>query len=258
MSATTVESNFLEQPKTPFSQTELPCGYLNPDDNKLYKTVSLREISGEEEDLLASDKLPVHKRLRMVLERCIEGFDGLPKEKKREAVGKLPLIDSLHLLIQLRTISLGKDYTFEIQCPACSKKSMQTVDLGDIRAKDLPEDCSQRVFESDLPKSKSKIRWGVMCVENEDKIAGMKQNKDALSLMILSRVHDINGQPPTLQKIKQLPLLDRNYLREQFAEHEGTLDDKIEFTCPHCGEYAESEIDIGQVGFFFPSGVSKR
>lgn len=248
----------LENAQTSVDGFDLPSGYLDEDGN-VHKYIMMREITGEEEDILASRKMLIHKRLQMILERCTEGFGNLHKSDISKAIKKLPIVDRLLMLIKLRAISLGEMYSFETTCPqaACQMKSRMSVNLNEIEARGIL-DPKKRHFEVTLPKSKLKVRWAIMDGTGEDKLAGMQQSKDSASLMILGRLLEIGTEPPTIDKIKSLPMADRDFLRGEFQQHEGSLDDKIEIDCPFCGEHYETEIDIGQPSFFFPAGTSKR
>jgi hypothetical protein len=248
----------LESPQSSVEGFKLPSGYLD-DEGVVHDQIVMSEITGEEEDILASRKMLIHKRLQAVLERCTVSLGDVPKGDIGKALKKLPVVDRLYMLIKLRAISLGNMYTFKTACPqeACKMESRMTVDLDELVATGL-KDPKKRHFEVVLPKSKKKVRWAVMDGSGEDKLSGMQQSKDSASLMILGRVLEIGTEPPSLDKIKSLPMADRDFLRGQFQEQEGSLDDKIEIDCPFCGEHYETDIDIGQPSFFFPAGSSKR
>lgn len=252
------EVKAIETPKSDVDGFELPSGYLD-ENGGVHKMVHLREITGEEEDILASQKLAIHKRLQRVLERCVTKFEGVDDAKKGEAVRQLPLMDRYALLIRLRTISLGNDYTFETECTnqSCQKNLRQFVELDSIVVHGL-KDPKERAFTETLPKTKKTVRWGVMTGTGEDKLSGLEQHKDSLSLMILARVQELDGEVPNLGMIKGMPLADRDFLRGRFMEQEGSMDDVVDVECPHCGNEFKTEIEIGQAGFFFPAGMSKR
>lgn len=252
------EVKAVETPKTAVDGFELPSGYLDEQGN-VHKSVHLREITGEEEDILASKKLAVHKRLQRVLERCITQIDGVEDAKKNDAIKNLPLMDRYALLIRLRTISLGNDYTFETECTneSCQKVLRQFVELDSIVVHGMREP-KTRVFSETLPKTGQAARWSVMTGTGEDKLSGLEQHKDSLSLMILARLQELGGEIPNLGMIKALPMADRDYLRGRFMEEEGSMDDEVDVECSHCGNEFKTEIEIGQAGFFFPAGTSKR
>jgi hypothetical protein len=55
--------------------------------------------------------------------------------------------------------------------------------------------------------------------------------------------------------VKSLSLIDRRHLRSELENSEGEIDNKVEMVCPNveCGAEFDSEIEIGNADFFFPS-----
>lgn len=53
--------------------------------------------------------------------------------------------DRFHLLVELRKKTKGSSYQFEFTCPDCKSQSLQTVDLNNLKVKDMPEVSDRKV-----------------------------------------------------------------------------------------------------------------
>lgn len=62
--------NQMETPASTVGALELPGGYLDPHTKELHRTVMVREISGFEEDMLASEQIDGHGKLDALLSAC--------------------------------------------------------------------------------------------------------------------------------------------------------------------------------------------
>lgn len=239
--------------KSAFAEVTLPTGLLN-EDGFLLTSALLTEMTGREEDILSSSRMTAVQKTSAIIENCVEKIGTIDSKdpKFKHYLKTLCLSDRLFLLVQIRIISLGKMFDFKITCPSCGKGSNQAVSLDDFKVSGLLNPAKQ-AWEGILPRSKKKYKCHVQTGYEEEKQEKMNRNDgDILSLLIMSRLKELDGKSITLDDVKKLPLLDRNHLRAEMKKNEGTIDNEIEVGCPHCQHEFKTEIDIGAPSFFFP------
>lgn len=232
-------------------QFDLPRGYAG--DGVVHKTVTMREMTGEEEDVLSQRKLSMAKRMQKVLVSCTEKLGEITEKTALDtAIKELAVGDRVRLLLGLRVASLGGDYSFEILCGQCDNRFNGHVDLDSLDVT-TGSSADQNTFEAVLPGSGKKVKFHPMTGADEEKMSTSKLAKEsALSASIMARVTEVDGEAVTVQVIKKLSMRDRNYLRRRFEEIEGGVETDIEVSCPKCDTEFKTMVDIGQPGFFFP------
>ena len=248
-----------DQAKSPIGAFKLPNGFVD-DDGTLVQDVVVRELTGNEEDILTSGKMAVHHRMQLIMENCVTQLGHYKPHhiKWSQMIKKLPVADRLFLMLKIRTVSLGAAYSFTIECPSCQSSSHQTVSLDDFIISPMKNPL-ERVWNGVLPRSKKPYVMRVQTGLEEDKVAQAGvDGKDILSTVLLVRLVELDGvSPVTLQMVKQLGLADRNHLRDDMKSHEGDIDSSVDIKCPHCMHEFKREIDIGDSGFFFPTATPK-
>ena len=240
-----------EAARSSFSQVTLPTGLLD-EEGKLHNSVLLNEMTGEEEDILASNRMTAVQKTSLILENCVQAIGpfGKENEKLKHYIKSLSLNDRLFLLIQIRVISLGESFNFKIACPSCAKSSNQTVTLNDFKVVGLADPYRQ-TWSGELPRSKKKYECKIQNGYDEDNQKNINED-DILSSIIMTRLKKLDDKNVTMSAVKKLPVADRNHLRAEMKDAEGSIDNKLEINCPHCKFEFESEIDIGNASFFFP------
>jgi hypothetical protein len=252
-------STNLEIAKPSVDSFVLPCGYLDTE-GKLHTDVTVREMTGREEEILAARNMSVTKKFNKIISNCLTSVGTFTGEKDIEKIVlSLPQGDRLFLLLAVRRVSLGDDMPFVTVCPDsdCKKKSQLEVDLSELTIKKMPNPLV-RQYEDVLPKTKKTIRMKVLDGYGEEMLAKAAQaNKDNISTAILARVESIDGKAASLEDILTLPMMDRNHLRDLWQDYEGGIDTDIEVTCPNCNLDYSTSVDLGSPGFFNPSGTLK-
>lgn len=250
----TVNQNLLETPKSAHAEFVLPCGYLDPA-GELHQEIQLREMTGREEDLLASNKLSPQKKINALVVNCLERIGTIADKNQFAAiVPQLPIGDRIYLLLALRRTSLGDDYPVEETCPSCEVKGRYVLNLGDLEIKPM-KDPKKRVFDTELPSGK-KVRFRLGNGADEERTAKVP-DEEKPSTMLLSRTEVLDGKVPSMADIKNLSWRDRQALREAFDENDGGVDTAMTLNCPACDHEFSKDLDLGQQGFFFPHRVLK-
>jgi hypothetical protein len=269
----------VREPKSTVGLFTLPCGYLDSD-GVLHTEVLLREISGKEEDMLASKKVPDQKKMNQLLIACIERLGSISdRERIAAAVPELLVGDRVFLLIAVRRTSLGDDYPYKDQCPSCEKESLMSIDLASIEVAPMPEP-TKRIFDARLPSKVATriwadtgelppaektnptgptVRFRPVTGRDEEKFGQVLNKDDALSKSLQARIELLDGKPPTVDDLQALSLTERQYLRDEiFDRADGGVETTLDVTCPKCGHDYTRELEIGQMGFFFPSAARKN
>jgi hypothetical protein len=252
---TTVTINQMETPHASVGTFELPCGHWDEGDQVVVRDVVVREISGFEEDMLASQVVPGHEKMDNLLAACVTRIGKYDTPGRiSQIVKNLPVGDRVFLLFAIRRVTLGDELPVREECPKCKVKGLFMVDIGtELEVKEMPEP-AKRVYDTVLP-SGLRARFRISTGLDEARIG--KQIKrtplDAMSQALLMRIELLGDEPPTLEAIKRLGMKDRHFLRAEFARVEGGVETSVNFTCASCGNEWSKDLNIGAQGFFFPS-----
>ena len=247
-----------EAPSSAIGVFTLPCGYLDPATNELHSDVMMREITGYEEDMLASDVIPNNAKMDALLSACVQRVGTITDPGKiSQVVKEMTVGDRSFLIFALRRVTLGNEFPMRVTCtnPRCRKDSVFVVDLStlDIIPMKNPQ---KRVYDVKTPSGRD-VRFKVSTGIDQHRVNKLvsKDKQDAMSLLMLMRVELVDGKAPALADFKQLGLRDRQFLRKSFLEVEGGVDTSIVFECKSCGHEWKGELDVNTNGFFSPSVV---
>lgn len=230
----------------------LSCGYVDKD-GVVHDKAGLREMTGEEEDILAQRHMGMGQKLTQIIGNCLTKIGPVTdKAELRRIAGELTIGDRIVLLLALRVLSLGPTYSFQITCPECKTKQNHGLRLDKLAIKEMP-DKRLRELQVTLPSGK-KVGLKVMTAQDEQKLEKHRGQKDSLSLGILARLTMIGENTrPTLKDVKGFSWRDRHLLRDKFMKLEGGVDTDIQVVCDNCDHEFQSVLDVGQPSFFFPS-----
>jgi hypothetical protein len=248
----------VELPKSSVDGFELPCGYIDQD-GKLHTQVEIREITGPEEEILAATNMMAFRRLNRLMIACTAAIGPYRGEAAMEKI--IPDLcqgDRFFIMFAIRRVSLGNDMPFISKCPHCDQEQKIVVDLSELEVKAMP-DPKRRTYPIVLPKSGHKVLMKVLTGRGEDSIArALQSGKDRISTSLLARIDSMNDKPCTLEDLKVLGLMDRNFLRDAWEDNEGGIDTSIDMECPSCAAEYQANVDPSQEGFFNPLAVLKR
>lgn len=266
------------EPKPTVGLFTLPCGFLDAT-GVLHTEVLLNEITGRDEDMLASKKVPDSQKLNQLLISCIARLGTIvDKGAIAAAVPELLVGDRVFLLIAIRRTSLGDDYPYKDICPACEKESLMTINLSELEIAPMPEP-TKRVFDARLPSREALRQWSTQGQltgpekleplgrtlrfrpvngRDEERFGRVQDKDDALSKAMMARIELLDGKPPSLADLKGLTLAERHYIRDEiFDKADGGVETSLEVVCPKCDHEYSRDLEIGQTGFFFPSAARK-
>lgn len=250
----------------------IPGGYLGIEKDEeeeitvLYDKVTLREMTGHEEDILSNDSVDINDRLYKILGRCIEQLESTETgrvitDKKRlaESVNGMLMSDIITLLLRLRQVSLGDKISFKIRCPECKTAQSKVFDLKKLEYVPMKGDRKNRLREYKTSRGHL-VHWQMMDGARQRAVDALqekksKQNKATKALM--RRLLTVDGVPVTLEGLKDLPMKERLEIRDQFDE-EGGIDTTVNVTCTACGIDFVTDMEVTGKGFFTPTGSSEN
>jgi hypothetical protein len=274
------------------SRTLLNLCWGHPDsEGKLHREVLLREMDGDDEDVLADRSSSFLSRLNVIFGNCIEKIGTITDKAQVAALmPSLVGVDRILLMLRLREISLNPIYQMKAKCEHCGRIQRLQIDLSKLEVT-YPEKPQDRLRTFKAPSGKT-VLWQVMTGVEEEISHAIRENEDEadksandlerarLSYALWLRVHKIDkhqfnrGKGLAIQTdiddvpivdmeeiaiLKKLPMRDRMALRRHIEATEGGPKMEFDFRCtnPGCKKLnVDVDIDIVQAEFFFPSEMS--
>ena len=244
----------IEHAKSSVDSYTLPCGFVDAEGN-LHKQVDVREMTGEEEEILAARNMATTKKINRILSRCTTQIGDLRGPVIDQVIPDLTQGDRIYLLMAIRRASLGDEMPFITKCPSCDQESQLIVDLSELESRP-PKDPMIRHYDVSLPSSKIPVRMKVLTGRGEDAISkAANRGKDIITTAIFCRIETMDEKQVTMKDLLKLSIRDRNYLRDVWEDYEGGIDTDIEVECPACDFEYDTVLDIAQQGFFNPSAA---
>lgn len=220
--------------------------------------VTLRPVTVQEEKLLAGkgDKMEMAYK---VLQKCI--CSECPP------LDSLLMTDTFFLLLNLRAISYGAEYGFQIQCPGCDTKFKHSITLPEGLQLKVAEQGDVEPFDIELPLSKQTVSLRFLRGSDEKEIDSFllnmpnagNQEGDASYIFRLSRfIAKINGEEvDAVNKMDFCSKLigkDSLAIREAIAEHETGPILSVHAKCPSCQLEVRTVLPL--TSEFFPASVA--
>lgn len=280
---------------------ELPGGHRLTEDGqvpqngtpakRLERIVTLREMTGEEEDILTDQQRAPGgrgvilkrgtQRISEILSHCTVSIGDIkrPDGKTDEELPdyfvdhwKYALAgDRGFATVRLRQMTLGDEFIFSKTCPSCGKEIKRiNVDLSTLEQSAYFEDVEdpeekQRLLLCDvhtvkLPRSGQEVRYRLMTGIEEDEFSQLNEQRpnSPVTSIIFIRIISIDGKPPTYKQVQKLKGGDRMFLRSLFQKNEGGLKLRVPIICdnPTCRAENTTVLEVASTDFFFPSETS--
>ena len=254
------------QQKFPSEIIELPSkGHFYSQENPLSSgNIEIKYMTAKEEDILTSRNL-IQKGI--VLDKLLQSLIVTPIDYNDLLIG-----DKNAILFASRILAYGKDYSVEIECPSCGKKTTLTIDLSALGHKevDLEKHFPDGSREVDFTLPASKVVVTLTLFTNQDEKAieqdlkGLKKisTQTGTDFEITTRLKRIivaiNGDrdKAKINKFVSEDLLSRDSLaiRTFLSEVTPDVDSKFIFTCEQsdCGEERSMSVPL-TAQFFWPT-----
>jgi hypothetical protein len=234
-------------------------GLVYPESNPLSKgEVTVKLMTAREEDILTSATL-IKKGIQ--LDKLLESIVVEPGV----SINDLVIGDKNAILVTSRILAFGPDYEAKINDPFDNEEIEITIDLSQIKVKEIDENKLNRSneYEFFLPISKTNIKFKLLThgdelVINKDIEASQKTLKQSNEITTRYRriITEIDGvrDTGTISNFVTNRLLagDSKALRKYITEITPDLDLKFDYTSPVTGETEALRIPFG-IGFFYPT-----
>ena len=244
--------------KLPTEVVELPSkGLLYPKENPLSSgTVEMKYMTAKEEDILSNQN---YIRQGVVFDKLLKSLIISKIDYDDLTVG-----DKNAILIAARILGYGKDYQIKMTHPVTGEEENITIDLAEIKNKNIDYSLfqNQNEFTFVLPQSKNEVTFKILTHKDErqieDELKGLK--KANLSAEVTTRLKQsilaVNGdrERKTVRDFVENYLLasDARALREYIKTITPDLD--LTFTFVGSDGYTEEGVDLPiGVSFFYPN-----
>ena len=239
----------------PFDVLPLPSkGLLYPGKND---TVKVQYLTAADENILTSQNLiKSGKVLDVLLERKVKDLN-MP-------IGDMLVGDRNAIMIWLRATGYGDKYGVKLTDPNTADEFDYEVDLNSLKTKELSAEPDENgLFDFELPRSKKKIKFKLLTVNDETRIMKTSENRskklgsvvsttltERLSTQIMS-IDGVSDKNQIQQFIQIMPAYDSLKFREYSDSIEPGIDMSVEVEGPS-GETFPSIVPLG-LDFFWPN-----
>jgi hypothetical protein len=234
-------------------------GLVYPEGTPLAKgEVTVKLMTAREEDILTSAAL-IRKGIQ--LDKLLESIVVEPGVN----INDLVIGDKNAILVTSRILAFGPEYAAKITDPFDREEVDITIDLSNIKIKEVDESILNRDNEYDffLPISKTNIKFklithGDEMIINKDIEASQKALKTSNEITTRYRriIIEVDGvrDAGTISNFVTNRLLagDSKALRKYISDITPDLDLKFDYTSPVTGETEALRIPFG-IGFFYPA-----
>lgn len=215
---------------------------------------TIREMTGEDEDLLMNEKLvKAGKAQNQLLGNLLVDLDG--KKPTGQDVMQMYSADRTAVMLHARAISFGPEITGTHVCENDDCKADIQVALDHV-VKDLEyrkPGPNFAEFDVTLPSGKVAV-MRPMRGSDEARLLTARQKGELMTELIFTRlisVGEVEERNDLRRWLKSAPMRDRSALRAALEENEFGYQTQVNVTCPVCQH--EQRVDVmGMKDFFFP------
>jgi hypothetical protein len=176
----------------------------------------------EQRILLARGKntAPVNE----ILSKCVQGVN----------ISELLDMDKLFLLLKVKEISYGPDYSFSVICPACKENTDVTIDVSKHLTVNSATDELKDPREIDLPVLKVKAVVKFPRVKDESYLSDVDLALKNMYRFVVS-LDGVEDPVFIAKALEKMHIRDLKVITKEIHRHEFGVDTTINFECPHCG-----------------------
>jgi hypothetical protein len=171
--------------------------------------------------------------ISILLSRCVKNVD----------VSELLQFDKLFLLLKIREISFGADYTVDVICEKCNVKNDLSFNISTFKIRHVPDDIEDpREITLEKLDKKAKVRFPR--VADEEYLL----STDSIMNNLWRFVMEIDGHANKAiisKVIEKLPSKDVHILMNEIFGSSYGVDTKGKFMCDGCGHSQVAELPIG-------------
>lgn len=203
--------------------TEVPISF--PSENRVYNLedesspVTLRPMVFEDEKALVSSKNEIIDPVNTLLSRCVSNIN----------IEQLLSFDKLYLLLKLREISYGDDYSCLLICQKCKAENKKIIKLSELNVYPVPDDFKDPI-KITLPILKKEVEIRYPRVRDEKFIENIFDN-------LWRFINSVDGHTDKAlisKVVKKLSIADIKFITKNIETPYG-VDTKVKFECDKCG-----------------------
>lgn len=267
-------------PQSPMSTAEqIPAGLLDfdlpveapilPTQGLVYSdpalkgvtNLEIKAITTHEENILVN---PVFIKKGTVIGHLIQSC----LLDKRIDANKLTAGDKNTLLVAIRAVGYGREYTPEISCPSCETKQEFVIDLASLPLKMLDLEKLEQVtpFENEfavrLPASGKRVTFKFLTGGEEEMMATESEMRKKKGLVeqpvtqrlqsIIQSIEGVTNKQLISKFVSAMPGRDSIFLRKYYDDNEPGIDMRQEFACKFCDHKEVLAVPLGPT-FLWPN-----
>jgi hypothetical protein len=208
-----------------------------PSRSKFYGTskITIRPMTFEDEKAMVLSKKNKGDVINTLLGRCVQGVN----------VFDLLLLDKLHLILKLREISYGDNYSATVTCAKCQADNKLNFTLSDLPIEQIPETL-QMENEITLPVTKVKVKVRIPTIDDEKYLNSEVSIFDNLWRFVTA-IQD-SDDPVIISKFlsdPRVPLKDMHAIMDMVSLKEYGVQTTVRFDCDKCSHPNIITLPIG-------------
>ena len=195
--------------------------------------LTVRPMTFEDEKVIAATR-ERDKLINILIDRCVSNID----------INELLIFDKLYLLLKIREVSFGKDYTVEDICGNCGFHNEITFDISDFKLNEVPDDLTDP-RELTLPTLQKTVKVRFPRVIDEQHL----QKTTELMDQIWRFVEEIDGNTnkTVIHKvIQKLPSKDVHVLVKNIFGTDYGINTKATYSCDNCVNVNIADLSVTQ------------
>lgn len=192
--------------------------------------VRMRPMTFDDEKILVTSKAG-QDPTNVILSKCTENVN----------IGELLPMDKLYMLLKLREISYGDDYSTMLICKHCGGENPTTVQLSELNVNPVPDDFDDPI-DIYLPGIKKNIKLRRPRVKDDHIFQSPEDFYDQLWRFILE-IEGHRDKSVIAEVVKKLPIRDMKTITNSMNVPYG-VDTHIKFECSHCKEVSVVDLPI--------------
>lgn len=245
--------------------------------------VNIRKLTVKEESILIEQGAGGAERIGILLRQCCQLPEAFVKAGLKHE--DLLITDRFSVLLALRTLTMGSEYTFNWKCSNCNAQNKSKIDI----VKELNEDTPERIADTlcskgrideagvksfvlqepialELPDAKVTVKLRFLRGVDEEKMTRyakrMQSQNNPLDSLLMFRlslqivaVNDEKLSGRQLDEfIRTLTMRDSRFIDVRLSEQEPGIDMTVFLDCRSCGTTNEMGLPM-TAEFFRPTDV---
>lgn len=232
---------------------KLAGGLVDPDNGEVYRSITVRELNGEDEEFLArafasNDFIRYQQAM---LERGVTHVG--PHKATPELLDRMLIGDRDTAILGIRMATYGETIDLDVMCQHCGTDSKIRLDLkNEVPIRPMTFPVTSMPQQVELPRSGALASIRLANGADQRFVYGLENKTVAeLNTELLARcVHDINGAPIEGRKapIQALGMGDRSMLVGWLRDEQpGPEYEKVNHSCVVCGKETPLGLTTGDL-----------